>query len=111
MTVTAVATGVAAAVAGVAASVWVAAVGDHGMLDAALSAAVALAFVLVGAIVAAARPHNHVGWVMFSGGTCWAVGSGAVDLAHRGLVDAPARFRRFRCWRSPARSYEGSGGG
>ncbi len=89
MTAAAVATGVAAAAVGVAASVWVAASGDHRPFGVALGAAVALAFVLVGAVVAAARPHNHVGWVLFGGGMCWALGAGAVDLARHGIVDVP----------------------
>ncbi len=112
VTAAVVTSGVAAAVAGVAASVWVAASGGHGLVDVALSAAVALAFVLVGAIVAAARPHNHVGWVLFSGGTCWALGAGAVDLARHGLVDAPGSARSpSRCSHSAAPAYAGQAGG
>lgn len=89
MTGVAVAACAAAATAGIAASLWVATAGGQSLLSSALSAAVSGAFVLVGAIVCAARPRNRVGWLMLVGGTLWAVGNGAVDLAHRGIVDAP----------------------
>lgn len=51
-----------------------------------LGIAVVLAFVVVGAVVAAARPANRVGWLMLTGGCLWAVGEAAVDLATRGIV-------------------------
>lgn len=89
MTGVAVAGCAAAATAGIAASLWVATVGGQSLLSAALSGAVSGAFVLVGAIVSAARPRNRVGWLMLVGGSLWAVGNGAVDLAHRGIIEAP----------------------
>ena len=55
----------------------------------ALSAAVVLAFALVGALVAAARPSNPWGWLMLAGASAWALGSAGVDAAYHGLVAAP----------------------
>ena len=43
-----------------------------------------LAFGVVGAIVALARPGNRVGWLMLAGGMLSCLGGGGVDLAQLG---------------------------
>jgi hypothetical protein len=50
---------------------------------------VVIAFTAVGAVVAAARPANRVGWAMLVGGVLWSVGGAGVDLAHHGIIIAP----------------------
>lgn len=52
-------------------------------------AAVTVAFALVGAVVAGARPRNAVGWLMLGGGSFWAMGSAFSDLGHHGVVASP----------------------
>ena len=72
MRVAAVAAALAVSLAGVAVSLWAHAADGQSLLpDAALSAAVVLAFALVGALVAAARPANPVGWLMLAGAAGW----------------------------------------
>ena len=88
-TVAAVTAAVAVAFAGDAISLWAAAA-DHKSVGAALvNGAAVVAFAVVGAIVAAARPQNRVGWVMLAGGVAWAAGSASVDIAHHGIVTHP----------------------
>ena len=89
LTATAIAVAVSATLAGVSASMWAVHADQRSLLTAALNAGVATAFVLAGAVVSAARPGNRVGWVMLAGGTLWALGDGAVDVAHHGIVAAP----------------------
>ncbi|HEY7813385.1 MAG TPA: hypothetical protein VIC62_09120, partial [Nakamurella sp.] len=48
-----------------------------------------LAFAVVGAVIALARPDNLVGWLMLSGGMLAGLGGAAIDLALLGLVDRP----------------------
>ena len=74
---------------GVTVSLWVASADQRGVLGSALSAAVVLAFVIVGAVVVGARPQNRIGWLMLAGGTLWSVGNAGADLAFRGIVVAP----------------------
>ncbi len=91
---TAVAVGVAiaATAAGVALSLMVAS-RDAGDLGATvLSTLAASAFTVVGAIVAAARPRNRVGWLMLAAGVGWAVGAAAVDVGQQALA-APGSGR------------------
>jgi signal transduction histidine kinase len=52
-------------------------------------AAVTVAFALVGAVVAGARPRNPVGWTMLGGGAFWAMGSALSDVGHHGIVGSP----------------------
>jgi signal transduction histidine kinase len=52
-------------------------------------AAVTVAFALVGAVVAGARPRNPVGWTMLGGGAFWAMGSALSDVGHHGIVVSP----------------------
>jgi signal transduction histidine kinase len=66
------------------------AVTDSGPLGAAvIAAAFAIAAVAVGAVVAAARPDNRVGWAMLVGSALSALGGVGADLAHHGIVTRP----------------------
>jgi signal transduction histidine kinase len=87
-TVAAIAAPVVLSLAGVGLSLWANVVDGSSMVSPALSAAVVVAFVVVGAVVASARPANRVGWVMLAGGTCWALGNAGTDLAYRGIIAA-----------------------
>ena len=89
LTVAAVTAAVAASLVGVAASVWAAAAGNGTVFDSVLSGAVVVSFAVVGAVVAAARPDNRVGWLMLAGGTCWSLGQAGCDLAYLGIVARP----------------------
>jgi signal transduction histidine kinase len=90
---TATAAGIAAAVAVSVASsgvsLWEAAADDRSVLNSALSVSVVIAFSVVGAVIAAARPGNRVGWLMLAGGVAWSVGDAAVSVAYHGIVAAP----------------------
>lgn len=89
MTVAAIAGAVIATFVGVGISQW-ATVTDHRSLSAAaIAAAFALAACAVGAVVAAARPSNRVGWVMLVGAALSALGGAGVDAAYHGIVAQP----------------------
>jgi signal transduction histidine kinase len=88
LTAAAVAAAVSATLTGMGLSLWAAQAGGS-TAGAALNGAVLVAFAVVGAVVASARPENKVGWFMLLGGVFWALGNGCVDLAHRGIVDRP----------------------
>lgn len=83
----AAATGVSAAGAG--ATLWVPAADRQPLAPAVLVGAVMLAFAVVGAVVAAARPANRVGWLMLAGAALSLAGNGGAALARHGLVTAP----------------------
>jgi signal transduction histidine kinase len=83
VTVVAVATAVAASFGGVAVSLWAAATAGES---------------LVGAVVAAARPENRVGWLMLAGSTCWSLGEAGCDLAYLGIVAQPGSVRMTALW-------------
>ena len=70
-------------------SIWCTVSDDQSVAAAVINNGAVLAFALVGAVVAAARPGNVVGWFMLLGGVCWSGGSALVDLAHHGIVVAP----------------------
>ena len=89
VTVAAVVAAVTATVAGLMVSQWTAIEDDQSIVLASLNSAVILAFAVVGAVIAAARPDNRVGWLMLAGGVTWSLGSASVDLAHHGIVTAP----------------------
>ncbi len=89
VTAAAVVAAVTATVAGLVVSQWTAIEDDQSIVLAALNSAVVLAFAVVGAVIAAARPDNRVGWLMLAGGVTWSLGSASVDLAHHGIVTAP----------------------
>jgi signal transduction histidine kinase len=84
-----IAAAIAASLLGVGISLWVAVTDDQPVLTPAFNAAVVVAFTAVGAVVAAARPANRVGWAMLVGGALWALGGAGADLAHHGIVVDP----------------------
>lgn len=88
-TVTAIAVAVAACLAGNSISIWCAVADNQSVPNAVLGAVVVTAFAVVGAVVAAARPRNPIGWLMLAGGVFWSLGSAAADLAYHGIVAAP----------------------
>jgi signal transduction histidine kinase len=70
-------------------SLW-AEVADHRpMVSAVLVIAFMLAYAVVGAVVAGARPANRVGWVMLVGALLSVLGEAGTALAHHGIVAAP----------------------
>jgi len=85
----AVAAAITASLAGVAISLSVHVADRQSVLSSAMSGAVVVALVLVGAVVASARPGNRVGWLMLAGGVLWALGNASADAAYRGIVAAP----------------------
>lgn len=89
---------VTASVAGAGVSLWVAAADGGSRVSSLLSAAVVVAFALVGAVVASARPRNAVGWLMLAGGVTWALGNAGVDAAHRGVVVASGSVPAASVW-------------
>ena len=93
VTVAAVVVAVAASFTGVGVSLWAAAAAGQPILDPGLSGAVVGSFAVVGAVVAAARPGNRVGWLMLAGGVLWSLGQAGADLAYLGIVADPGRIR------------------
>ena len=95
-TAAAVAAAVGVSLAGVAVSLWA----DPGTpsLAGITSSAVVVAFTVVGAVVASARPGNRVGWMLLAGGVAWSLGSAGTDLAQRGIVDAPGSVPYVSLW-------------
>ena len=94
----AIAATVVASFGGVTVSVWVDVSDRSFTAGSVLSAAVVLAFTTVGAVVAAARPANRVGWLMLVGGAFWALGDAGVAAATRGIVAAPGTIRGVSVW-------------
>ena len=89
VTAAAIAAAVIAAFGASGVSVWLA-VTDGGSVGAAMIAATfAVSAVAVGAVVAAARPDNRVGWAMLLGAALSALGGAGADLAHHGIVSRP----------------------
>lgn len=89
--VTAAATAAAVTISALAAVVqlW-ATVADRQSLGAAACVNAAfLAFAVVGAVVAAARPANRIGWLMLVGAVLSSMGNAGAALAHHGIVVAP----------------------
>lgn len=80
---------VSACLTGAAGSLWVAVTDHESRASTVLVAGFMVAFVVVGAIVAAARPRNRVGWVMLAGAALSALGNAGASLAHHGIVSAP----------------------
>jgi signal transduction histidine kinase len=97
-TAVAVATAVLAALAGVALSLTVDTADGVSLLGPALSALVVLSLAVVGAVVAAARPGNRIGWLLLAGGVMWGLGNAGTDLAYRGLVAAPGTVPGTAVW-------------
>ncbi|HMC69239.1 MAG TPA: hypothetical protein VKJ07_08810, partial [Mycobacteriales bacterium] len=89
LTAAAIAAAVSLTLAAVGTSFW-ADVADGRSLNATVfAAAFSLAFVAVGAVVAAARPENRVGWVMLVGAALATLGGAGADVAYHGIVAAP----------------------
>jgi signal transduction histidine kinase len=89
---------VAMALGGVAVSLWADAANGQSLVRPLLSAAVVAAFIVVGAVVASARPENRVGWLMLVGGVAWALGNAGVGAAYRGIVVAPGALPVPSLW-------------
>lgn len=105
----AVTAALAASLVGVVVSVWMHVADGRSLLPTALSASVVVACVLAGALVAAARPSNPVGWLMVAGASAWALGNGAVDAAYRGLVVAPGSVPAASAWAVAGSAVRGVG--
>jgi signal transduction histidine kinase len=85
-------------VAGVGGAFAAVAVGNESWLLSALLGVDALAFAIVGAVIALARPANRVGWLMLAGGMLTSLGMAAVDVADRGLLHAPGTVPVPSAW-------------
>jgi signal transduction histidine kinase len=88
-TVAAITAAVAVAFAGGGIGLWAAVTDDRSVAGAVVNGTAVVAFAVVGAIVAAARPRNLIGWAMLAGGAAWAAGDSAVAVAHHGIVTHP----------------------
>lgn len=62
----------------------------HMTVDAAATVGVVSTYLVIGAVVAAARPHNRLGPVLVLGALLWGLGDIAVELAHRAGADGGA---------------------
>jgi len=80
---------VAVSIVGAGLGVWAANADAQSVGAAAAGAAFVIAFAAVGAVVAAARPDNAVGWVMLAGAAVSALGDGGTAYAHHGIVTHP----------------------
>jgi len=89
LTAAAITVAVSLMLTGISVSLAIAVSDDGSMPATTFSAAFEVAFVAVGAVVAAARPANAVGWLMLAGGALSAIGGGGADLAHHGIVAHP----------------------
>ncbi|MDQ1640958.1 MAG: hypothetical protein QOJ90_309 [Actinomycetota bacterium] len=108
-TVAAIAAAVAVSFACSGVSLWEAVTDDRSLLDSALSVSVVIAFALVGAVVAAARPANRVGWLMLVGGVCWSLGDAAVSVGYHGIVAAPGSVAAPAAYAVPGQVLRGLG--
>ncbi|HET7311266.1 MAG TPA: sensor histidine kinase [Mycobacteriales bacterium] len=89
LTVAAIAAAVSLALGSVAVSLWATVADGRSTNAAVFSATFVVAFAAVGAVVAAARPENRVGWAMLAGAALSAAGGAGADLAYHGIVAAP----------------------
>src|SRR6476469_1300838 len=89
MTAAAIAAAVIGTLAGIAVSQWSAVTDHRSVIDETFNSAVVLAFTVVGALIAAARPRNRFGWRMLAGGATWSLGGAGANLAHHGIVTSP----------------------
>jgi signal transduction histidine kinase len=104
-----IAAAIAASLLGVGISLWVSLMDDQPAPTPAFNAAVVVAFTAVGAVVAAARPTNGVGWAMLMGGVLWSVGGAGADLAHHGIVAEPGSVPGVAVWAIGGQSFRGLG--
>jgi hypothetical protein len=88
-TVALIGAAVAATLTGVVVSLWANTADGRSVLTPGLLAAGLVAFMVVGAVIAAARPGNCIGWLMLVGAAAEALGNAGVDAAYRGIVVAP----------------------
>jgi signal transduction histidine kinase len=88
-TVAVITVAVALALAGEVVQLWAAVADDRSFPTAAMNASPVLAFAVVGAVVAASRPRNAIGWLVLAAGAAWAAGGAAVDAAYHGIVASP----------------------
>src|SRR4051812_43144189 len=89
LTVTAIAAAIAVSAAAVAVSIGITAHDGRSVPNVVFNATVGFAFAVVGAVVAAARPRNRVGWLMLAAGMLWSLGEVFVDIARHGIVTDP----------------------
>lgn len=89
LTAAAIAAAVSAVATGTAVSLWTVATDDRSIASTAFTSAFAVVAVVVGAVVAAARPRNGVGWFMLAGAALSALGGAGADLAYHGIVHDP----------------------
>lgn len=89
VTTTAIVTAVVVTLGADAVALTLATTDNQSVLSESFDAAVTIAFALVGALVAGARPRNAVGWLMLAGGAFWAMGSAGSGLGHHGIVASP----------------------
>ena len=89
LTAAAIAAAVSLTLAAVGISLWAVVTDGRSVNATVLSAAFSFAFAAVGAVVAAARPENRVGWVMLLGAALAALGGAGADLAYHGIVADP----------------------
>ena len=98
VTAAAIAAAVAATLSGVAVSLWANAADGKALGTPALLAAGELVFLVVGAVIAAARPGNRIGWIILVGVALEALGNAGVDAAYRGIVAAPGSVPAASAW-------------
>ncbi|HET7385737.1 MAG TPA: hypothetical protein VFJ19_03640 [Nocardioidaceae bacterium] len=55
------------------------------LVETALGQLVTFAFLVDGAVLAATRPRNRIGWILLAIAVTWAIGNGAVDVAYLGI--------------------------
>ena len=89
LTAAAIAAAVSLTLAAVGISLWAVVTDGRSVNATVLAAAFSFAFAAVGAVVAAARPENRVGWVMLVGAALAALGGAGADLAYHGIVADP----------------------
>ena len=75
--------------AGASGSLWIATEPRQSLVESVLGQLVTLAFLVDGAVLAAARPRHRIGWILLAIAVTWAIGNGAVDVAWRGIALDP----------------------
>src|SRR5689334_4400337 len=88
-TAVAIAAAVTVTLTSVGVSLWATVVDRRALSAAVLGASFAVVAAAVGAVVAAARPGNRVGWAMLAGAAMSALGGCGADLAYHGIVSRP----------------------
>ncbi len=109
VTAAAIAAAVTATLSGISVSLWANAADGKALVTPALLAAGAVAFLVVGAVIAAARPSNRIGWLILLGVSLEAVGNAGVDAAYRGIVAAPGSISGASAWAVAGSSLRAAG--